>query len=108
MEKLIKIQIESKLLPSGDFCHFISVKHNLVLQYNEARIFKFFKKNMGSADRILRIIIAAITGVLYSTGTISIPSGIALSVLASVFVLTSLISFYPLYAPFGKCNCPLK
>ena len=76
MEKLIKIQIESKLLPRGDFCHFISVKHNLVLQYNEARIFKFFKKNMGSADRILRIIIAAITGVLYSTGTISIPSSI--------------------------------
>ena len=63
---------------------------------------------MGSADRILRIIIAAITGVLYSTGTISIPSGIALSVLASVFVLISLISFYPLYAFFSISTFPLK
>lgn len=59
------------------------------------------KKNLGTADRIIRVIIAAIVGILYFTGTISGTLGIVLLVLAGVFVLTSLISFCPLYAPFG-------
>lgn len=66
------------------------------------------KKNMGSADRIIRVIIAAIVGVLYFTGTITGTLGIVLLILAGVFVLTSLISFCPLYAPFGIRTCPLK
>ena len=66
------------------------------------------KKNMGSADRIIRAIIAIIVGVLYFTGTVSGTFGIVLLVLAGVFVLTSLISFCPLYAPFGIRTCPLK
>lgn len=66
------------------------------------------KKNMGSADRIIRVIIAAIIGVLYFTGIISGTVGIVLLVLAGVFVLTSLISFCPLYAPFGISTCPMK
>ena len=66
------------------------------------------KKNMGTADRIIRVIIAAIVGVLYFTGTISGTFGIILLVLAGVFVLTSLISFCPIYAPLGIKTCPLK
>ncbi|WP_323789764.1 DUF2892 domain-containing protein [Psychroserpens sp.] len=66
------------------------------------------KKNMGSADRIIRIIIAAIVGVLYLTGIISGTLGLVLLVLAVIFVLTSLISFCPLYAPFGISSCSLK
>ena len=66
------------------------------------------KKNMGSADRIIRIIIAAIVGVLYFNGTISGTLGIILLVLAGVFVLTSFISFCPLYAPFGISTCSIK
>lgn len=66
------------------------------------------KKNMGSADRIIRIIIAAIIGVLYFTGTISGTLGIILLVLAAIFVLTSFISFCPLYAPFGITTCSVK
>lgn len=66
------------------------------------------KKNMGSADRIIRIIIAAIVAFLYFTGTINGTLGIVLLVLAGVFVLTSLISFCPLYAPFGIKTCPMK
>jgi fatty acid desaturase len=66
------------------------------------------KKNMGTADRIIRILIAAIVAVLYFTGTISGTLGIVLLVLAGVFVLTSLVSFCPLYAPFGFRTCPLK
>lgn len=63
---------------------------------------------MGNADRVIRLIIAAVIGVLYYTGTISGTLGIVLLVLAGVFVLTSFISFCPLYAPFGLSTCPAK
>ena len=53
---------------------------------------------MGSADRVIRVMIAAILITLYFTGTITGTVGIVLSV---IFVLTSLISFCPLYLPFG-------
>lgn len=66
------------------------------------------KKNMGSTDRIIRIIIAAIIGVLYFTGTITGTWGLVLVILAGVFLLTSFISFCPLYAPFGISTCPAK
>lgn len=66
------------------------------------------KKNMGSADRIIRVIIAAIVGILYFTETISGTIGIILLVLAGVFVLTSLISFCPIYALFGIKTCKIK
>lgn len=65
-------------------------------------------KNMGSADRIIRVIIAALVSILYFTGTISGTLGIILLVLAGVFVLTSVISFCPLYAPFGIKTCKVK
>ena len=66
------------------------------------------KKNMGSTDRIIRVIIAAIVAVLYFTGTVTGTLGIVLLILAGVFVLTSLVSFCPLYAPFGLSTCPVK
>ncbi len=66
------------------------------------------KKNMGSADKIIRLIIAAIITVLYFTNVLNGTVGIVLLVLAGVFVLTSLISFCPLYAPFGLSTCARK
>ena len=66
------------------------------------------KKNMGSADIIIRVIVAVIVGILYYTGTVSGTLGIVLLVLAGVFVLTSFISFCPLYAPFGLSTCSVK
>jgi len=59
------------------------------------------KKNMGGADRVIRIIIAVIIAGLYFTGKITGAIGIVLLVLAGIFVLTSLISTCPLYLPFG-------
>ena len=64
------------------------------------------KKNMGSADRIIRLIIAAVIAVLFFTNVISGTLGIVLLVLAGVFVLTSLISFCPLYTLVGISTCP--
>lgn len=66
------------------------------------------KKNMGSADRIIRLVIAAVLAILYFTGTVSGAVGIVLLVIAGVFVLTSFISFCPLYAPFGFSTCSVK
>ena len=66
------------------------------------------KKNMGSADRIIRAIVAAIITVLYFTETITGTLGIVLLVLAGVFLLTSFMSFCPLYAPFGMSTCKVK
>jgi hypothetical protein len=64
------------------------------------------KKNMGLADRIIRIIIAAVIAVLFFTNVISGTLGIILLVLAGVFVLTSMISFCPLYTLVGASTCP--
>jgi len=66
------------------------------------------KKNMGRADRIIRIIIAAIVTTLYFTNVISGTLGIVLIILAGIFVLTSLVSFCPLYAPFGLSTCQTR
>ncbi len=62
---------------------------------------------MGSADRVIRLIIAAIVGVLYFKEIITGTLGVILLILAGIFVLTSLISFCPLYAPFGLKTCSI-
>jgi len=64
------------------------------------------KKNMGSTDKIIRILIAIVIAVLFFTNVISGTLGILLLVLAGVFVFTSLISFCPLYTLFGMSTCP--
>ena len=56
---------------------------------------------MGGADRIIRIIIAIVVGILYYTGTISGTLGTVLLVLGVVFLLTSFINFCPLYTLLG-------
>jgi hypothetical protein len=66
------------------------------------------KKNMGNADRIIRVLAAIVIAVLYFTNQVNGTLGIILLVLASIFVLTSFISFCPLYAPFGITTCKKK
>ncbi|THD67589.1 DUF2892 domain-containing protein [Robertkochia marina] len=66
------------------------------------------KKNMGSLDRSLRILVAIVIGYLYYAGTLSGTLGIVLLVLAVVFALTSFIGFCPLYLPFGISTCKTK
>jgi len=66
------------------------------------------KANMGKTDKMIRVIVAALIAVLYFTNVISGTLGLVLLVLALVFVLTSLISFCPLYAPFGISTCKVK
>ncbi len=58
------------------------------------------KQNMGTADRIIRVIIAALFAYLYFGGIVTGALGIVLLVLAVVFLATSVIAFCPLYLPF--------
>jgi len=59
------------------------------------------KKNMGSVDRIVRVLFFILVAVLYLTDQISGAAAVILGILAIVFLLTSLISICPLYYPFG-------
>jgi hypothetical protein len=59
------------------------------------------KANMGSIDRVVRIIIAIVVGILYYQGIISGTVGLILMAVAVIFLATSFISFCPLYWPFG-------
>jgi len=66
------------------------------------------KKNMGSTDKIIRILIALVVVVLYWQGIIPGTLGIVLLALAAIFVFTSLVSFCPLYLPLGINTCKKK
>ena len=66
------------------------------------------KKNMGNADRIIRITIALVALGLYFGDIVTGTFGIILVVLSAIFLLTSLISFCPLYWPFGLSTCKTK
>jgi hypothetical protein len=59
------------------------------------------KKNLGTADRLVRVLLALVVGALYLTDQISGTSAIILGVFALVFLLTSFMSFCPLYAIFN-------
>ena len=63
------------------------------------------KKNMGNADRIIRITSAIVFGILYFTGTITGALGIILLIFGAVFLLTSFVGFCPLYALLGMNTC---
>lgn len=58
------------------------------------------KKNMGIIDRSIRVVIALAIGILYYTEVISGTLGLVLGGIAVIFLLTSVISFCPLYLPF--------
>lgn len=66
------------------------------------------KKNMGNADRIIRVALALILAVLYFADVVTGRLGLLLVIVGGVFVLTSLVSFCPLYTLFGIRTCPLK
>lgn len=63
---------------------------------------------MGSADRIIRVIIAAVIVVLYLTDVLTGTWGIILLVLGGILVITSITGFCGLYKPFGLSTCPAK
>ncbi|NCC31659.1 MAG: DUF2892 domain-containing protein [Chloroflexia bacterium] len=66
------------------------------------------QQNMGTIDRGIRVALAVVVGLLIVTGQIGGWLAIILGILAVVFVATSVISFCPLYLPFGIRTGPRK
>ena len=70
------------------------------------------KPNMGTADKVIRLIVVAIIVVLYFTGQITGTAAIILGIIAAAFLVTSLIDGCPSYVPFGistrKSDKPLR
>jgi K+-transporting ATPase A subunit len=70
------------------------------------------KPNMGTADKVIRLIVVAIIVVLYFTGQITGTAAIILGIIAAAFLVTSLIGWCPSYVPFGistkKSDKPLR
>ncbi|HMW60548.1 MAG TPA: DUF2892 domain-containing protein, partial [Leptospiraceae bacterium] len=64
------------------------------------------KQNMGTVDRIIRIVAALAIAVLAYVNLISGTVAIVLGVLAVVFIATSFVGFCPLYLPFGLSTRP--
>ena len=65
-------------------------------------------KNMGNLDKLIRVLLAMVFVVLYLTGTVTGTLGLALVAIAVLFILTSLVSFCPLYTIFGINTCSIK
>lgn len=63
------------------------------------------KKNMGAADRVIRTLIAVLIGVLFFKGVITGVLGVALGILAIIFLATSLVGWCPLYLPLKISTC---
>ncbi|MBK5270036.1 MAG: DUF2892 domain-containing protein [Bacteroidia bacterium] len=59
------------------------------------------KKNMGSADRTIRFVLAIIIVALYLTNVITGTLALLLLIVMGVLIATSLFSFCPMYFPFG-------
>ncbi len=66
------------------------------------------KQNMGSTDRLIRTVIALLLVAAYAAGTVTGTIGIVFLILAAVFLLTSLVSFCPLYTVLGVNTCRRK
>lgn len=66
------------------------------------------KKNMGGTDKAIRLLLAMVVLILALTKVITGTLAIALLILAAVFVLTSIVSFCPLYTLLGMNTCKKK
>lgn len=65
------------------------------------------KRNMGTTDKIVRLLLAALIAILYFTGVLPAPVALIAGVIALIFIITSFLSFCPLYVPF-KINTRKK
>lgn len=58
-------------------------------------------KNMGMVDRVMRVVLALVVGVLYLARLISGVAAVVLGIFAAIFLITGLVGFCPAYTPFG-------
>lgn len=63
---------------------------------------------MGSTDKIVRLVLAAIIAALYALGYVSGTLGVVLLVVAVIFAATSFVNFCPIYKIFSINTCKVK
>ena len=66
------------------------------------------KKNMGSTDRLLRLLLSFAMATLALTGLVTGTLGIILLAAAGIFLLTSIVGMCPIYTLIGVNTCPRK
>ncbi|WP_276390465.1 YgaP family membrane protein [Eudoraea chungangensis] len=66
------------------------------------------KRNMGKTDKIVRVALAIIAALLVYFDVVQGTFAYVLLAMASVFILTSLISFCPVYGLVGLNTCKVK
>jgi uncharacterized membrane protein YccC len=66
------------------------------------------KKNMGNADRIIRMIVAVAIAALYYQDIISGTLAYVLLAVAGIFVVTGIAAVCPLYSLMGISTCTAK
>ena len=66
------------------------------------------KKNMGTLDRIVRLVIVVIAVTLYFTGVVTGLAGTIALVVGVIFTLTSTLAFCPIYAALGVKTCKVS
>jgi predicted lysophospholipase L1 biosynthesis ABC-type transport system permease subunit len=59
------------------------------------------KKNMGTLDRVIRLIVVVVIAVLYYTGQPTGLAAIILGIVAAAFLITSILAWCPSYLLFG-------
>lgn len=66
------------------------------------------KTNVGQADRIIRLLLAVVFGILYFTQTLSGTMGYVLLTLGGIFILTAMVGTCPIYSLFGMNTCKVN
>jgi hypothetical protein len=66
------------------------------------------KKNVGSIDKVVRLLLAALFIVLFVLNVVSGILGYVLLAVAAIFILTSLVNWCPIWAAIGVNTCPAK
>ena len=59
------------------------------------------KKNMGTIDRVIRLLVVVVIAVLYYTGQLTGLAATILGIVALGFLITSIVGWCPGYLPFG-------
>ncbi|MEP0006344.1 MAG: DUF2892 domain-containing protein [Balneola sp.] len=64
------------------------------------------KKNIGSADKIVRLLLAVAGIGIYFTDTVTGTWGLVILIVGLILGLTALINFCPIWATFGVKTTP--
>jgi Protein of unknown function (DUF2892) len=59
------------------------------------------KNNIATADKIVRVLLAAVFGALYFTKVVTGALGLVLAIVGGVFLVTAAAGFCPIYALLG-------